>query len=490
MKLLRSIYNSWRRNAFRTLITDDYRSWKGFELQVASWHIAKQLKTDKPHVAVLLPTSGMFPASMTAIWSQGKTVVPLNYLLSPDEITYIIDDSGVDTVIAVTPMIEMIGGLPEGVETILLDKMSFKGMPPVRFSVKNDDEMLAALLYTSGTSGKPKGVMLTAGNLHSNVEQCKQWAEFSKKDIFLGLLPQFHSFGFTVNTLVPCAMGARSVYTARFNPRKVLELLRIHKATALLAIPSMFNALLNAKSAMASDFESIRFAVSGGEGLPDAVYLGCKEKLQLEINEGYGLTETSPVSNWCRPAEHRRGSVGMPIVDVHERIVGEDGVDLPANEDGEIRISGPNIMRGYYKLPEETKNAFDDQGYFRTGDMGHLDDDGFLHITGRIKEMLIIGGENVFPREIEEVLTNHPDVLAAGVVGRQDDSRGEVAVAFVELKEGAEFDEMALRSWCRESIATFKVPKTITLLQELPRNPTGKIVRRALAELVQKDITQ
>jgi long-chain acyl-CoA synthetase len=149
MKLLRSIYNSWRRNAFRTLITDDYRSWKGFELQVASWHIAKQLKTDKPHVAVLLPTSGMFPASMTAIWSQGKTVVPLNYLLSPDEITYIIEDSGVDTVIAVTPMIEMIGGLPEGVETLLLDKMSFKGMPPVRFSVKSNEEMLAALLYTS-----------------------------------------------------------------------------------------------------------------------------------------------------------------------------------------------------------------------------------------------------------------------------------------------------------------------------------------------------
>lgn len=490
MKLLRSIYKSWRRNAFRKLITDDYRSWRGYELQIASWHVAKQIKTDKPHVAILLPTSGMFPVAMTAIWSLGKTVVPLNYLLSIDEIKFIIEDSGVDTVIAVSPMIDMIGGLPDGVNAILLDKMSFTGVPPVRTSVKSNEDMLAALLYTSGTSGKPKGVMLTAKNLYSNVEQCKQWAVFSKKDIFLGLLPQFHSFGFTVNTLVPCAMGAKAVYTARFNPKKVLELLRLHKATALLAIPSMFNALLHAKSAKASDFDSIRFAVSGGEGLPDAVYLGFKDNFQLEINEGYGLTETSPVTNWCRPDEHRRGSVGMPIVDVHERIVGEDGVDLPANEDGEIRITGPNIMRGYYNLPEETKSAFDDQGYFRTGDMGHLDDDGFLHITGRIKEMLIIGGENVFPREIEEVLTNHPDVLAAGVVGRQDDSRGEVAVAFIELKEGAEFDELALRSWCREKIAPFKVPKTITVLTELPRNPTGKIVRRALAELVKKEVAQ
>ena len=153
---------------------------------------------------------------------------------------------------------------------------------------------------------------------------------------------------------------------------------------------------------------------------------------------------------------------------------------MPANEDGEIRISGPNVMKGYYKLPEETARAFDSKGYFRTGDVGHMDDDGFLYITGRIKEMLIISGENVFPREIEEVLTGHPTISAAGVIGRQDDSRGEVAVAFVELIEGEQFDEQAIRSWCREKIAPFKVPKTITVLEQLPRNPTGKIMRREL----------
>ncbi len=490
MKLLQSIYKTWRRSAFRALITDDYRTWRGIDLQVGSWHVARQIQTSRPHVAVLLPTSGMFPVTLTAIWSLGKTVVPLNYLLTKEDIHFIIEDSGVDTVVTVGPMVDMIGGLPERVRVIKLDEMSFKGFPPVRMSIKSSDDMLAALLYTSGTSGKPKGVMLTAGNLNSNVEQCKQWVSFTNNDVFLGLLPQFHSFGFTATTLIPSAIGAKAVYTAKFNPRKVLDLLRGHKPTVMLAIPSMFNAILNTKSARQDDFESIRIALSGGEAMPDAVYEGFRERLDLTILEGYGLTETSPVTNLCRPEEQRRGSVGMPIVDVHERIVDEDENDLPVGEDGEIRISGPNIMKGYYNLEEETTLAFDSLGYFKTGDMGKLDDDGFLYITGRIKEMLIIGGENVFPREIEECLTNHPDVMAAGVVGRSDVSRGEVAVAFVELKEGATFDEQALRSWCRETIAPFKVPKNITVLGELPRNPTGKILRRELVRLVDKEVAK
>ncbi|MEE2912200.1 MAG: AMP-binding protein [Planctomycetota bacterium] len=489
MRLLKTIYSSWRRNALRNQIVDDYRSWRGIDLQICSWHIAKHINntTQKQNIAILLPTSGMFSPSITAIWSLGKTAVPLNYLLSKDEINYIIQDSGVDTVIAVGPMIELIGGLSDDIKVIRIDEMSFKGFPPIRRSVKSDEEMLATILYTSGTSGKPKGVMLTAANLMANVDQCRKWIGFTKHDVFLGLLPQFHSFGFTVTSLVPAAAGARVIYTARFNPRKVLELLRKHNPTALLAIPSMFNAILNTKSSESDDFKSIKLAVSGGEALPDAVYEGFKERFGLSIHEGYGLTETAPVANICRPGEQRRGSVGMPVIDVHERIVDENENDLSANESGEIRITGPNIMRGYFNLPDETNAVFDSKGYFKTGDMGHLDEDGFLYITGRIKEMLIIGGENVFPREIEEVLTNHDDVLAAGVVGRKDVSRGEVAVAFVELCEGATFDEGKLRSWCRDKIATFKVPKTIIVLDALPRNPTGKIVRRELSLLVEKD---
>jgi len=491
MRLFKSISRSWRKNTFRLLIYDDFRKWRGLDLQIATLHVAKQIRklSNKPHVAILLPTSGLFPVAMMAIWSRGKTVVPLNYLLSKEEIDYIILDSGIDTVITVNAMIELIGGLPEGIQAIKLDEMSFKGFPPISRSVQCDEDMLAALLYTSGTSGKPKGVMLTAKNLDANVHQCIHWSDFTRDDVFLGLLPQFHSFGFTVTTLIPGVTGACAVYTARFNPRKVLELLREHRPTVMLAIPTMFNAILNAKSGKQDDFQSIRFAVSGGEALPDNVFEGFKERFDLTINEGYGLTETSPVTNWCRPEEQRRGTVGMPIGGVTERIVDEFGNELPSGKDGEIRIKGPNVMKGYYNLPQESAQAFDEEGFFKTGDMGHLDEDGFLFITGRIKEMMIIGGENVFPREIEEVLTNHPDVVAAGVVGRIDQSRGEVAVAFVELHDDVTFDESKLRTWCRDKMASFKVPRSITVLNELPRNPAGKIMRRKLSQIVSQEIT-
>ena len=491
MQLLQSILKTWRWNLFTSLIVDDFRSWRGIDLQVASWHVQKKLASmdNSKHVGVMLPTSGLFPVAATAIWSLGKTIVPINYLLSPDEIAYIIKDAGLETVITVGPMLEMVGPLPETVQQLRMDEMSFGGLPPVRRSVRQDENALMALLYTSGTSGRPKGVMLSEGNIRSNVEQCCQWSGFNKSDSFLGLLPQFHSFGFTVTTMLPMSIGAKAIYCARFNPRKVFDLLRTHRPTAMLAIPSMFNALLNSKSGQSDDFASVRFAVSGGEALPDAVFEGMKKKFGLIINEGYGLTETSPVTNWCRPDEHRRGSVGMPVTGVTEKIVDEEGNDVRWGVDGEVRISGPNIMQGYYNLPEETAAVFDDQGFFCTGDMGQLDEDGFLYITGRIKEMMIIGGENVFPREIEEVLSKHESVSAAGVVGRPDLSRGEVAVAFVELVDDATFDEQSLRSWCRETLASFKVPKSVILLDELPRNPTGKILRRELSVLLEKEMS-
>ena len=250
----------------------------------------------------------------------------------------------------------------------------------------------------------------------------------------------------------------------------------------------MYNALLSAKDAKKEDFASLRFAVSGGEALPGAVFEKFRERFGVTINEGYGLTETAPVTNWCRPHEFKVKSVGRAIPGVEERIVDpESGKTLGPNEDGEVRIKGPNVMKGYYNLPDETKSVFDEQGYFRTGDMGRFDDDGHLYITGRIKEMLIIGGENVFPREIEEVLDRHPAVKASGVVGKSDDVRGELPVAFVELKEGEEATPSELRSWCRENLAGYKVPREIRMVDELPRNPTGKVMRRELRTIIEQE---
>jgi long-chain acyl-CoA synthetase len=334
--------------------------------------------------------------------------------------------------------------------------------------------------------------MLTHGNLHSNADAAIVHAGIKRADTFLGVLPQFHSFGLTALTLIPLRIGARVVYSARFIPKKIVELVRRYRPDIVMAVPSMYGALLSVKGATPDDFTSVRLAISGGEPLPEAVYTAFLEKLNLRILEGYGLTETAPVTNWSTPQRFVRRAVGTCLPNVDEKIVDEHNRPLPAGHEGEILITGPNIMKGYYKLPGQTRDVFIDlpletphgrvetRRYFRTGDIGKMDADGFLFITGRKKEMLIIGGENVFPREIEEVLNKHPSVRDSAVIGRTDGLRGEVPVAFVETQDGADFDEKALRSWCRESLAGYKVPREIHAVDTLPRSPTGKILRREL----------
>ncbi|MFO0782623.1 MAG: AMP-binding protein [Phycisphaerales bacterium] len=489
MNLLRQIQQSLLRRAFRPLVKDDLREWTGASLAVASWHVARELRTHSKasNVGVLLPTSGLFPAALLACWQAGRTVVPLNYLLSRSDLEYIVQDAGLDAVIAVKPMLEHIGGPLPGVTHILMDELAYKGVPPVRLGPSQPDDWTAVILYTSGTSGRPKGVMLTAGNLATNIRQVVERAHFGPKDTMYGVLPQFHSFALTVLTLLPLAQGCRAVYSARFVPGRVLDVMRTQRPTVFVAIPSMYNALVSTRSGQADDFQSVQYVVSGSEPLPDKVADAFFKKFGKRINEGYGLTETSPVTNWCMPQEYRPHSVGPALHGVEERIVGPDGAVLPAGQDGEIRIKGGNVMKGYYNLPDLTAQVFDADGFFKTGDMGRFDADGFLYITGRIKEMLIISGENVFPREIEEVLNHHPLVKDSAVVGLPDPARGEVPVAFVELHEGAAWDEAAVRAHCRDTLPVYKVPKEFRVLERLPRNGTGKVMRRPLADQVRAE---
>lgn len=464
-------------------LVDDRRTTRNYELLAAVFHIAGRLDTvnHSQRLGLLLPTAGSFPATALAGLTLGRTIVPLNYLLKKEELQYVIDDCGTDTIVTVKPMIEHLGYVPRVKNLVYLEEMDFSGIPDVRWPAPASDDDLAVLLYTSGTSGKPKGVMLTHGNLTSNIRQIRDWVDFSRADSMLGVLPQFHSFGLTVLTFLPLSGGIKVVYTARFVPGKIIRLLREHRPTVLVAIPSMFNALLHAKDASADDFRSLRYTVSGGEPLPSSVRDRFRERFGVIINEGYGLTETSPVTNWCRPHEFRPGSVGRPIPLIDQRIVdASTGRSMPPNVDGEVWMKGPNVMRGYFNLPEETAKAFSSNGFFRTGDIGRFDDDGHLHITGRLKEMLIVGGENVFPREIEEVLERHPSVNASGVVGVSDPMRGEQPMAFVEMRDGAAFDEKELIGWCRQNLAGYKVPVEVRRLDALPRNATGKVIRREL----------
>jgi long-chain acyl-CoA synthetase len=477
------IIRSCLRNALRTLVVDDRRRYRGVEILVASLHVASEIerRSRTQTVGLLLPTSGAFPICALAGWMLGRTVVPLNYLLKTSELQYVVDDCGCDTVLTVGPMLEHLGEAPRVEHLVKLESVGFGGVPEVRWPARTADDALACLLYTSGTSGRPKGVMLSHANLLANVEQCLEHVDISDDEVLLGILPQFHSFGLTVLTLLPLIRGLRAVYAARFVPPQVVRLFREHRPTLFVAIPSMYNALLSSKQATAEDFASLRFAVSGGEPLPEDVLERFEGRFGVRICEGYGLTETGPVTNWCRPHEWRPRSVGPPLPRVEERIVEPGRVRaLPPGEEGEVVVRGPNVMKGYFNLPEETRSVLGEDGWFRTGDMGRFDADGHLFITGRIKEMLIVGGENVFPREIEEVLNRHPSVKASGVVGQTDPMRGEVPIAFVELEEDAEFDEKSIKSLCREALAGYKVPREVRLLDSLPRSPTGKILRREL----------
>ncbi|HZW10697.1 MAG TPA: AMP-binding protein, partial [Phycisphaerales bacterium] len=436
-------------------------------------------------VGLLLPTSGAFPICALGAWILGRTVVPLNYLLKPDELQYVIDDCACDTILTVEPMLEHLGRRPRVANLVTLETIDFRAFPDFRWPARPHADDLACLLYTSGTSGKPKGVMLSHRNLSSNVRQCLEHVSLEHGDVLLGVLPQFHSFGLTVLTLLPLFRGLKAVYSARFVPQQIVRLCREHRPTLFVAIPSMYNALLSVKQAQPDDFASLRYVVSGGEGLPEDVLDRFRERFGKTICEGYGLTETAPVTNWCRPHEWRRRSVGRPLPRVEEIIRDPaTGQQLPPGRDGEVLIRGPQRMLGYYNLPEETAKAIDADGWLRTGDMGRFSEDGHLSITGRIKEMLIVGGENVFPREIEEVINRHPSVKDSGVVGLADPMRGEVPVAFVELNEGAAFDERAILALCREHLAGYKVPRDVRRLDALPRSGTGKILRRELQKLV------
>lgn len=468
------------------LIVDDRRTWRGIDLLVGAANLAGEIdrRCRSRTVGVLLPTGGGFAMTALAIWMTGRVVVPLNYLLKPEELQYVVGDCETDLVLTAGPMLEHLGFRPQVATLLEIDSLSLGGFPEPRWPASAKSEDLATLLYTSGTSGRPKGVMLSHGNITSNIRQCVEFAGFRKSDVVFGVLPQFHSFGFTVLTLLPLTLGGRAVYTARFVPQKIIRAFREHRPTAFVAIPSMYNALLSVKDATAEDFASLRFIVSGGEPLPQAVQTAFLERFGVQIQEGYGLTETSPVTNWSLPSEHAPGTVGRPVPGLVQRIVNwETGRAAADGCDGEVRMKGPNIMQGYFKLPKETAEAFDDEGWFRTGDIGRFDHVGRLAITGRLKEMIIVGGENVFPREIEEVLNKHPSVKASGVIGVRDDVRGELPWAWVELNEGATFDESALRAWCRERLAGYKVPREIRVIDALPRNPTGKILRRDLRAL-------
>jgi long-chain acyl-CoA synthetase len=484
-------------NSAADIATRDETGPKTYEqLAVSAAGVGLHLSTatTQPRVGLLLPAGAGFVASFYGTLLAGKTVVPINFLLSDREVAHVIADSGIDTIVTIPQLAAKIKTDKIKVVDLvdLAQKSPAMSVPPATVvamakskipSRKPDD--VAVLMYTSGTSGLPKGVMLTYNNLQSDVDACITAARLERKHKFLGVIPLFHSFGMTAMMLAPIQLGATIIYMARFSAMGALTAVRDHGVSLVFAVPSMLAAIAHLKSANPDDFKSIYAIISGGEPLPARIRETFHDRFGLMLFEGYGLTETSPVVSLNMPHAHRAGSVGLPIPDCEIKIADENDNALPRGQSGEVWLRGPMIMKGYFNLPNETAAALTPEGYFKTGDLGMVDSDGFLFITGRKKDLIIVAGEKAAPREIEEILAAYPTVAEAAVVGKKDPGRGEQVVAFILPREGQQPTAEALRDFCREhGLAQWKIPREFFFPKDLPRSPTGKVLKRVLAEQV------
>jgi long-chain acyl-CoA synthetase len=446
-------------------------------LQAVAGGLAGQIETQttQPHVGILAPSSAAGAAALLACWYAGKIPVPLNFLLGPAELNKIVRDAELDLALTIEHFVPAVQAA--GMRPLIFgsDTLRASARPPP--SAEPGD--VAIVLYTSGTSGDPKGVCLSFDNLVQNATACIQHARIQPDQVWLSVLPQFHSFGCTAMTVTPLLLGVTVHYLPRFSPLAVMNLVAVQKVNVFMAIPSMYAALANLKRAEPAALATLTYTISGGEPLPERVYRAFLERFGITIYEGYGMTESSPVAALNTPWEHRPGSVGRPIPGVSVTAVDAHGGALGAGQTGELVIHGHCVMLGYRNKPEASAAAIR-HGALWTGDLGYVDRDGYVFITGRAKEMIIVGGENVFPAEIERVLLDHPAVGEAAVIGVQDELRGELPAAFVILKEGQKADETALREFCRMRLAGYKIPRWVRIVTDLPRTPTGKILKRAL----------
>ncbi len=479
--LFEPLFANARQRPDDTAVLDDAgaHTYQQLVAQACGLGIYLRSQTSRPHVGLLLPPSAGYVASFYGTLLAGKSVVPINYLLGDREISHVIQDSGISTVVTIPQMAVRLREASLKIVDLTQLPQTPCAISPKLPSPHMDD--LAVLMYTSGTAGLPKGVMLTYGNLQSDVDACIEHANLQSSYTFIGVIPLFHSFGMTAMMLAPVQLGAPIVYMSRFSPMGTLQALRRHPVAVIFGVPSMYGAIYRMESAKAEDFSRIYAAISGGEPLPANLRVGWQERFGRPIYEGYGLTETSPVVALNTPSSNRPGSVGQTVPGVQVRIADDDGKAVDVGHAGEVWLKGPMIMKGYYNLPKETADALTADGYFKTGDIGRVDADGYLYITGRKKDLIIVAGEKVVPREVEEVIARHPAVAECAVVAKKDASRGEVVAAFVVPKSG-NLNAEDIRAFCRDQgLPQFKIPREVYTIGELPRSPTGKVLKRELS---------
>ncbi len=490
MNLATAFLDSTRANRSKTAVFsgDDRFSYEHFHhqaLQVAARLRGELGLQPGDRVGLWMNNSPEFISALFGALAAGAVVVPINCFLKTEEVAYILGDCGVDVLLSEQAMGGMLEKLVAGRASLRVwQKEAFPAgdAAPVGFAPaprKRAD--LALLIYTSGTTGHPKGAMLTHGNLLHNVASCREVLEAEAVDRFALVLPMFHSFMLTVCVLLPFLVGGSIVLIRSLQqPKAILTEIIRHQATILPAIPQLFRALANAP---VPPNLSLRICLSGAAPLPADTMRAFDARYPIPVVEGYGLSEASPVVsiNPLRGVQ-KPGSIGLPIPNVEISIRDDDGRELPRRSVGEVCVRGGNVMLGYWNRPEESAAALRDDWLY-TGDIGYMDEDGYSYITDRKKDMLLVNGINVYPREIEEVMYHFRGVKEAAVIGRPDPRKGEQPVAFVALEDGHPLDAPALLAYLREHLADYKVPREVVQLASLPRNATGKILKTELRKL-------
>ncbi len=453
-------------------------------------------------VSLLMSNSAEYIIAYFACWQLGALAGPVNSLLKEEEISFVMNNSAAKTILIHSeflPRLENIrNDLPQLKSTILFDDeaqatLDFANWSSTNLSLSDsslpdinlDDE--AIIIYTSGTTGKPKGCLLTHGNLIANARQISEWLQFTKDDRLLSIMPLFHMNAVSITTMSALYAGGSTVVSPKFSASRFWQIVSDYEITSFGSVATMLSMLLSTypngvPAGLKTD--QLRFAMCGSAPVPAEVMQRFEETFDCLVVEGYGLSESTCRSTFNPPDKRRRaGSCGVAIGN-EMRVVDEEDNEVPDGELGEIVMRGENILKGYYRNEEATAIAFRN-GWFHTGDIGYRDRDGFFYIVDRKSDMIIRGGENIYPREIDEVLYQHPAVAAAATIGVPDPLYGEDVAAFVVLKEGKGASEDELINYCREHLADYKSPKTIRIVESIPKGPTGKLLKRELAKQFQ-----
>jgi long-chain acyl-CoA synthetase len=498
MTLATLVSASCRRRPQHTALISGERRWTYQDLDDATDRLAAGLAAAGigagERVAWLLPNCSELVLLYLACFRLGAVAVPLNVRLTSPELSYALGHSGARLVVShagLYPVLEAVRGeLPRVERYYIIGEVEESGRPEtLPFAVLLDaaggvwppsaDPAPAAILYTSGTTARPKGVTHTHYSLLHTVRNYVAASGLAVDDVLCGMLPMAHIFGFTLQLLAPLSVGGTVVIVPRFEPELVLDILRTHRVTHLYGLPVMFNALLHHPQADGLDLSGLRYCLAGGDAVPRALYEGLRARFGAELHEGCGMTEVIPYALNRPGIDNRIGSLGRPSVGMALRLVDPAGNDVAPGEPGEVLVRSAGLMSGYWHDPEATAAAIR-EGWLHTGDVARADADGYYWFVGRSKEIIVRGGSNISPMEVETVLYGHPAVREAAVIGVPDPALGEAVRAFVAFKDGCSATEAELTAHAAQRIAAYKVPETIVFLADLPKGVTGKVQRRVL----------